>query len=55
MKPAFVQLHQLDSISLAVVKRQVRAADLVPEWNSDPSKIRTDVFYLLSGSGSNDD
>jgi effector-binding domain-containing protein len=22
----------------------------MPEWNTDPSKIRTDVYYLLSGS-----
>ena len=23
----------------------------LPEWDTDPSKIRTDVYYLLSGSG----
>jgi hypothetical protein len=59
-----VQFAQLPSIPLAVVRRQARASDLarvVPEccglvWDllrglqipAGPSRVRTDVYYLLS-------
>jgi hypothetical protein len=55
--PPPVQLDQLNSVPVAVVRRQANASELPrvvrsahwqSEWNANPSQIRTDVYYLLT-------
>jgi hypothetical protein len=41
-----IELKQSEAVPTAVIRGRVTANEL-ERWNSDPTKIRTDVFHLL--------